>query len=427
MRRKFTSLPAALVLAGTVLAAGCVEDADDLVRPSTEEERLFARYVALGNSITAGFQSGGITPQSQADAYPVLLAARAGATFVFPELNAPGCPPPLAQPFPLGTGTTAPGVPCAFRATPTGPVQNLAVPGANVATLLNHLADPNPGATFNRLQTFFLGGRSQIAAMQSLDPTLVSAWIGNNDALGVIFNGVPAASLTPVADFQQRVTALASAIAAEGPQDAVLIGVVNPLLVPVLQPGAYYWAAAYGKPLTDPTFGRFGPKRVDFESCNPSRVTGPNPLARNLVTFFALADTTVMRDVIVCDPAKLPTGSPLLLTLEEQQEIATRVGQFNAAIKGAAEANGWIYVDPNALLQAQLADPNKIRKCQGLATAATAEQFRDAVVNTCPGPTAPNFFGSLISFDGFHPSSEAHELIADAIASALNAKHGLSL
>lgn len=415
MRRKFSSLPAVLALAGTVLAAGCVEDADNLVRPDTDEERLFARYVALGNSITAGMQSAGVTPQSQADAYPVLLAARAGATFVYPEMNTPGCPPPLAQPFPLGTATVAPTVPCAFRATPTGPVQNLAVPGANVLTLLDNLGDPNASSTFNRLQTFFLGGRSQVAAMQALDPTLVSAWIGNNDALGVALNGFAAASLTPLPAFQQRVGELAAAIAAEGPQDAVLVGVVNPLLTPVLQPGAYYWALRQA--------GMF-PKPVN-NNCSPVTATGtPNPLAANFVSFFVAASAL---PEVNCNPNELSDFSPFLVDAAEIKMVNERVAGFNAAIKGAADANGWIYVDPNALLQAQLTDPNKLRKCQGLATAASLAAFQAAVVGTCPHPSAPNFFGSLISFDGIHPSSEAHELIAEAIASALNAKHGLSL
>ena len=48
-------------------------------------------------------------------------------------------------------------------------------------------------------------------------------------------------------------------------------------------------------------------------------------------------------------------------------------------------------------------------------------------MSTCPGPTAPNFFGALFSFDAQHPSSLAHRIIANEVIRALNAKHGLSI
>lgn len=417
MRRNLSKLPVALLLAGTTLAAGCVEDATDLARPDTEVERLFARYVALGNSITAGIQSAGLTPESQAAAYPVLLAAMADANFNIPLVNAPGCPPPLAQPFPLGTATTAPGVPCALRATPVGPVQNLAVPGANVTTIIDNLADSDATSSFNRLQTFILGGRSQVAALKALDPTLVTAWIGNNDALGLVFNGLVGTELTPLPDFQRDFARVVEAIDSENPQGVVLIGVVNPLLVPVLQPGAYFFALRQA--------GQF-PKPVNA-NCSPVTATGqPNPLARNLVTFF-VADPKSPVPEVNCDPARFGPGSPFLIDPAEIGMIQERVAGFNQTIKAAADANGWIYVDPNALLLPFLADPNKLRKCQGLATATTLATFQAAVVTTCPNPTAPNFFGSLISFDGIHPSSEAHVLIAAAVAEALEAKFAIDL
>jgi lysophospholipase L1-like esterase len=44
------------------------------------------------------------------------------------------------------------------------------------------------------------------------------------------------------------------------------------------------------------------------------------------------------------------------------------------------------------------------------------------------GPTAaPNFFGSLMSFDGVHPSTQAHVILAGAFAQRINAKYGTTL
>jgi lysophospholipase L1-like esterase len=74
-----------------------------------------------------------------------------------------------------------------------------------------------------------------------------------------------------------------------------------------------------------------------------------------------------------------------------------------------------------------LASPDQLRKCQGLLTADTPETLRLAVEQTCPHPTAPNFFGSSVSFDGVHPSREGQQLIADFIRAKLLEKHGPGL
>src|SRR5438093_9261803 len=79
-----------------VLAAACHQD--DLFTspvPAYAGGAMFQRYVAIGNSITAGWQSGGINDSLQRLAYPVLVAAAMGGDrFYYPSLTAPGCPPP---------------------------------------------------------------------------------------------------------------------------------------------------------------------------------------------------------------------------------------------------------------------------------------------------------------------------------------------
>ena len=93
----------AAALAGAVLLGACVGDGDELITGQVTPNggTLFIRYVAMGNSITAGFQSAGINDSLQARAYPVLLAQRAGATFNYPAVSMPGCPRPFLAP--LGT------------------------------------------------------------------------------------------------------------------------------------------------------------------------------------------------------------------------------------------------------------------------------------------------------------------------------------
>ncbi len=413
----------ALLLAGVSLAAGCVDD-ETLTTPGRSGGDLFARYVALGNSITAGYQSGGINDSTQLRAYPVLLARQAGAGFEAPLLTRPGCPPPLTAPFGTArvTTNTPPGTPagtmCFFRTT-TAPrqIQNLAVPSARIASGL----DINVAA--NALTTFILGGRSQFQAARAFQPTLVSVWLGNNDALEAAISGNPAA-LTPLAAFQASATALVDSLRTIPTlQDGILIGVVDATVIPALQPGAYFFLAA------STTGGRFGGAAGKLVNANCAPGT---PGGSNLVAIQILADANFPE--INCSNEAYPTGDPrrgtYVLTSAEAAAISQRVTEFNAALNTRAQATGWTFVNPNAVLLAasnNLQDASRIRKCQGLATATTPTALQLAVQNTCPSSAPAVGFGSLISFDGFHPSTLAHQLITNALIDALNAKHTLSI
>src|SRR6267143_416868 len=85
---------------GLVLAAAACNN-DQLNRPfsNVPVDALFDRYVSMGNSITAGFQSGGILDSTQLQAYPVLLARAMHSPFFPPLLSSPGCPPPYTNVF----------------------------------------------------------------------------------------------------------------------------------------------------------------------------------------------------------------------------------------------------------------------------------------------------------------------------------------
>ncbi len=400
-------LPVLLLLA--VALTACVDDDVANIVDPADPPALLAQYVALGNSITAGFQSGGMHQEMQMEAYPVLLAEKAGAEFTIPAIRYPGCPVPLAAPLSSELIAEVPGG-CAGRVLPAPSViNNLAVPGAAVADL------SNPLYTGGGLATLLLGGQTQLSRLASMEPTLVSAWIGNNDALGAALSGDPS-RLTDLATFQAEFDEIASTIKASGTQDAILIGVANAMfMAPALQPGAYFWA------IGQPPSPYAGLLQVD-NNCAPGTEGGSR-----LVSFLGLSAQLSANPagpvIINCHES-----APFVLNAAEMQAIGMRVAQYNAYIEAQADANGWIYLDPTtAFFLPAAANPDLVRKCQGLATATTPQEFSVAVQTTCPGPGAPNFFGSYFSFDGVHPSGEAHEAIANALATVLNQKHGLSL
>ena len=460
-----------VAVAGAALALGaCVGDDETLLNVNppvngvgTNGTSYFERYVSLGNSITAGYQSGGLVDSLQERSYAASLAARAGVNnFGIPRVSRPGCPIPFASPLTAAAGTTN----CTLTALGSQPSlsRNLAVPGARLVDLLR---SPSPATDVGRLNLLLLGPRSQVRAMKEAQPTFVSVWIGNNDALEAAVSGNlgPASAtgdsvLTRLSVFQTQLNQLVDSIKAAGPKGVMLVGVVDAgRAAPILQPGAYFYAASQA------TQGRFQGKAVNA-NCSPVTATGAaNPLSRNMVSFRIVADANFTE--INCDPNAFPAGDPRrgvhLLDVAEQAVISERVGLlsnttatavpttgFNALIKKAADDNGWVYVDPNIIFNTFLAETvappantgtlrlyQRVRKCQLLAT-ATLANLAEAVAKSCPNPAAvpatgttnvgaPNFFGSLFSFDGVHPSTEAHRVLGGRFAAAINAKYGTTM
>src|SRR6266566_9768111 len=245
---------AAAVLGFALVATAC--NNDQLNRPfaSTPVDPLFARYVSMGNSITAGFQSGGINDSTQQQSYAVLLARAMRSPFFSPLLGKPGCPPPYTNVF-TGARYAVPGQPfpstattCALRKIPNPPppyVSNTAVPGAWVIDIYNNAAGAHP----NTLTQFILGGLTQVQMMERAHPTFVTVWIGNNDVLTAATSSTNAGDstlITPIATFQTNYGAMLDSISAVGPQGVVLIGVANVTAIPFFSLGRTYWAIKNG-------------------------------------------------------------------------------------------------------------------------------------------------------------------------------------
>ena len=437
MRFTRSGLLAALV--ALPLLGACTDDESPVapVVPAAGGE-LFQRYVAIGNSITAGFVSSGITGASQAQAYPVQLAARAGAQFTLATLAGRGCTPPLRGPFLFDTVRVGPGATsqtCDALAAPAPAlVNNLAVPGATLSDALNRNRPVNP------LSSLFLGGRSQVERMVEAQPTLVSVYLGNNDVLSGAGAG-DTTRLTPAARFSAQVDSLVGYLkqtpAGQGGtgRDVVILGIAP--FPALLQPGAYFFAQY----AADPAGFQARTGKTVNANCAPAP---GNPFAASLVSFAIFASPVPQID---CDGvAGLTTD--FVLTPTETTTLTNRVAAYNTALQAAATANGWTYVDVNVVLGGagttpanlrQRLSPAQFRLCQGLATAATPAEIQVAIATTCPAPSPlnaaytpgsaayANFFGSWLTFDAVHPDVEFQTAVARAIATALNAKHGTTL
>src|SRR3989442_5225191 len=323
---------------------------DELFTPANYLTRdpLFDRYVSMGNSITAGYQSDGINDSTQLQSYAVLLSRQMATPFFVPLMNKPGCAPPIdtvfrasGVPHRLGGGTSTT---CALRETQAVPppyLNNVAVPGASV---LDGTTNLDPAAHPNIYTTFFLGGFTQTQMMKIVDPTFVTVWLGNNDVLGAATNAVNAGDSTKITDtltFAARYTAVLDSIRTTSARGGVLIGVGNVTLIPFFSKGATYFGIKNTPPSPFPS--NF---YVD-NTCAPLALGGVGDSVLVPVQFWlglvclarakpAIQHTLACTETQVLVPAEL-------------RKLAKTVTGYNNFIAAQAAARGYAYFNPNAL------------------------------------------------------------------------------
>lgn len=292
--------------------------------PLTAGSADFSKYVALGNSLTAGFSDAALFKAGQENAYPKLLADQfatvGGGEFRIPYMNdnigglllggaqLPGFGPRLIfngsapVPLPGGVPTTEIGVPL------SGPFQNLGVPGAKSF----HLLAPNYGDVAGLLTTpatanpYFVRFRSSaatsvIADAMAQNPTFFSLWIGNNDVLGYATTG--GNGTNPITS------------------DAMFAGAYNTLIATLTSAGAKGVVANIPYVSTVPHF-----KVVPYNPLNPTNPAfGPQIPTLN-ATFAQLNQAFAFlgvpeRSVVYSETA----NSPLLIHDESLPNIAAQL------------------------------------------------------------------------------------------------------
>lgn len=396
-------LAGALLLALPLLS-GC--DDETLTAPEIQDD-LFTSYVSIGNSITAGFQSGGISSTTQSQAYPVLLADQMETPFGVPTLNSPGCPPPFTRFFnqngapdpqrPQGTD----GETCALRdAQVPLRLNNVAVPGARVVDVLS-----NQTRSTNVLTQFILGGRTQIEAALDANPTFATVWIGNNDILDPALLGT--ANVTPVNEFRQRYSTLLDRLTSKDTfQGGVLVGVANVAFLPFFSPGPVYFGLDRA--------GQF-PDNFEVESnCNTQ---DPNTQLTPLVPLsygFTLLGRAVRNPNQTISLDCEATGQPVL-TLREVGTLVQTVRRYNAFIRQQAQSRDLAFLNPNRILGLLYTNNDGDRN----PTNDLIPKFPNA------GSDQP--FGQFFSLDGIHPSAVTHRVVAAQLVGVINETYDTNL
>ncbi len=425
---------AALVL--PLLAAGC----KDLVTNETMGPQaapfvpsggaMFTNYMALGTSISAGVQSGGINDSTQQRAFPVLLATAMGFTpgtnWFYPSFPKPGCTPPFLNPLttPItyvgGTATTCTLMNPAY----VRPVQNnLGVPSIRLAQVLKITDLTYPATDTLAAALFITGGRNPIDLVKTYRPGFVTLELGADDVLhAATYNN--AAYVTPVSTFMTQFSAIADTVQATGAKVAVA-NIPNVTLIPHFSAGVIFYClhngfAACGNP-TGPAVAPYSSPNFSVDaSCLPGALGGVGDTT--LVAFKTTATITGALSAgggatLNCSAGTAtyidgtgPHPAGPVLVPATVVAIAGATVQVDSFIHLQAIARGWAYVDLNGAFAA-------------LVAGGQIPRFPNFQAGNPPTVN----FGTYFSLDGIHPSSAGHKAIADAFVAAINAKYGTNL
>ncbi|MCR9132437.1 MAG: hypothetical protein NXI08_07680 [bacterium] len=275
MKKSYKSL--FLVLSLAVLINACDGQGDSLINERLEDNPLpqtpeytagsadFSTYIAIGNSLTAGYADGALYTAAQQMSFPAMLATQFSAAvegdiiFNQPDINSEkGFNTVVENPqngqvlgrFKLDTSIPGPS-PTIGGEAPTaysGPqVHNFGVPGIQVGQLLTPATggpDSPANPAFNPFYQRFASSPSQDGATGSTiigdavatQPTFFSLWIGNNDVLGYAASGgANEAIFTSAADFDTRFNATVNTLIANTQAHGVVSNIPFILGLPVFQ------------------------------------------------------------------------------------------------------------------------------------------------------------------------------------------------
>lgn len=362
--------------------------------PAAAQGANFTRFVALGDSLAAGFISGGLAIHPQERSVPALVARQAGVTdFQMPLISMPGIPPLLAiQGFAGGTPIIAPrssqpGAPLNLNLP--RPYNNLAVPGFDVSDLRRTV-------TGNALIDIILRGQGPAAAQAAaLQPSFLLMWIGNNDVLGAATQGVVVEGVTLTAPAVFEIE-LREALSVFVDNDVFQSQIVVATLPDVT---AIPFVTTIPPVVVNPATRQpvLGPNGQPIPLIGPNGPLGPGD--RVLLTA-----TTFLAQGIGIPAAVGGTNRPLpdqvVLSAAEVATIRDRVATFNQIIRREAVGFDAAVADINGLLN---------------RAATTGVPVGGNIVLTTAFLT-----GGIFSYDGVHPTPLGNALAANEFIRAIN-------
>lgn len=387
-----------ILIATFAIFFGC-EDRTDLTAPAAPSTGTanFASFVTIGNSLTAGYQSGSLYQTAQEYSFGNMIAKQVKATYAQAMVADPGTGGRIEisslEPFSTKINSLT-GTP--LNTTYAAPYNNLGVPGATLYDVLNATSSttcysnvfggsPNP-----MFDLVLRGNGSQFAQAKAVNPTLLTLWIGNNDILGYATQGgtVP---FTPLPNFNAMYAQLADSISSLSSTKVLVANVPNVLGIP------YFTTVG----------GQLKMQGMTHVFITTSSGVAFASLDNNLLTLPASTELALGKGV---SPAT-PLSNAVVLDSTEIANVVTIIPQYNATIQATATAKGWHLVNMDAFFSNVIS-----LTLQGKKLEVDGLKF-DAIYVS----------GGLFSLDGVHPTSQGYAIIANEFLKVINSKFGASI
>ncbi|GLB50643.1 outer membrane protein [Neptunitalea sp. Y10] len=463
---------------------GC--SSDDAMMVDDEEEVVytngsadFSTFVALGNSLTAGYSDGALSLQGQEASLPYILSEQfslvGGGEFTQPLVsdNLGGMTLGGQQILDnrlilsFASGSPAPvnvsGMPSTeVSSVLSGGFNNMGVPGAkifhlgvegygNVGGLLNGTANPY----FVRFASS--ANASIMADAMAQSPTFFSLWIGNNDILSYAIAGGAgenqAGNLDPTTYGSNDIT-----------DPNVFAAVYNGLLQILTSGGAkgvvanipdittipYFTTVPYNPvPLDATTAGMLNAAFANYNAGLQQMqsygfITMDEMNARTIVYSEGASNAMLIEDEDLTDltaygiPNYRLTTANDLIVLTAQNIIGTTVNEDPTLINGVSVplSDQWV-LTPQEQQMVATAQTSFNATIDALATnyglaMVDVEGVMDMLANggiTVNGSTLTSTYatGGAFSLDGVHPSSRGYAYLANEFIAAINATYGSDL
>lgn len=467
-----------MLLAGVII--GCESDDDNVI---IEEEVVytsgsadFSHYVAIGNSLSAGFTDGALFMAGQQNSLPNILAQQfelaGGGEFTQPLMNGNigglllgGTPIQEPRLFFNGAGpqrlNSAPTTEVTNKLT--GPFNNMGVTGAKSFHLLAPGYGNVAGVATGQANPYFARFASSANATVLGDaiaqqPTFFSLWIGNNDILTYATSGGDGknqiGNLNPstygrndITDpnvFAQAYSGIVASLVATG-ADGVVANIPNVTTIP------YFTTVPHNPvPLDAATAAALGQGYAPYNgglqfALANNMITAAEANSRT-ITFAAGRNAVVIEDESLTDlsalglPSYRKATSSDLIVLPASSFIGTQVGGNAQLINGVSVplADKWVLTptEQAAVLTATTAFNATIKSvadANGLAF-VDVNAIMNQVATTPNGVRFDEFFlnarlvfGGAFSLDGVHPTGRGYAYLANKFIEAINAKYGSNL
>ncbi|MBA3827816.1 MAG: hypothetical protein H0X33_02670 [Taibaiella sp.] len=390
----------------------------------------FSVYVAVGNSLTAGYADNSLYRAGQQNSYPLRLSEQfrlvGGGNFVQPLL-----PSTAGFPYPrlvLGLSTSCNGsvslgpvfsfdsssVGNGANISSQGPFNNVGVPGIRCVDYLQQgYGYVNPYAS-----RFYSNpiGETPLDEALKLPATFYTVWLGANDVLGYATGGgvgnptpfVPRPEdITPTGLFQTIYDSVINALFAHGAK-GVVVNIPDVTAIPffttvphnalVLRQGqADSLNAGYAH--AGIFFLNFTKGPNNFVIADPTATYGFRQMYDDELVLL-----TIPQDSIICYGwgSQVPIPSKYILTRTEIANVRSATSAYNNIIQDAASKHNLGYVDINNYLR----------------TISTGIQYNGVKYN------AQFVTGGAFSLDGVHLTPRGYALVANYIISVINGKYG---